>query len=127
MFAEGKIKTYNDERGFGFIDVDGEKKNLFFHIRDMPNKHIQPKVGERLKFRMVEDQGKLKADNIERLDVVIEKAEYKKNVKRSYDRTDQRESTHHHFSGHGLTLMGVVVIGVLGYMIYGKYERAQLA
>ena len=29
MFIEGKIKTYNEERGFGFIQIEGEPKDLF--------------------------------------------------------------------------------------------------
>lgn len=54
MFIEGKIKTYNEERGLGFIQIEGEPKDLFFHIKDFPNKNIPLKVGENLKFRKVE-------------------------------------------------------------------------
>lgn len=54
MFLEGKIKTYNEERGFGFIQIEGEPKDLFFHIKDFPNKNLPLKVGENLKFRKVE-------------------------------------------------------------------------
>lgn len=71
MFLEGKIKTYNEERGFGFIQIEGEPKDLFFHIKDFPNKNIQLKVGENLKFRKVEENGKFKADNIVRLDIKV--------------------------------------------------------
>ena len=53
MFAEGVVKSYNTERGFGFIAIDGNKKDLFFHITDFPNKSIDPKIGEKLKFRIV--------------------------------------------------------------------------
>lgn len=69
MFLEGKTKTYNEERGFGFIEIAGESKDLFFHIKDFPNKNVPPKVGERLKFLKVQDAGKFKADNIVRLDL----------------------------------------------------------
>ena len=58
MFVEGKIKTYNEERGFGFISRDGESKDLFFHIKDFPNKSDEPQIGEKLKVRIVEDNGK---------------------------------------------------------------------
>lgn len=69
MFQEGKVKNYQAEHGFGFIQIDGESKDLFFHIKDMPNRNIQPQIGEKLKFRIVEEKGKLKADNIVRLDI----------------------------------------------------------
>ena len=38
MFTEGKIKSYITERGFGFITIDGESKDLFFYIKDFPIK-----------------------------------------------------------------------------------------
>src|SRR5690606_22221155 len=73
IFQEGKIKTYNQERGFGFIEIEGEAKDLFFHIKDFPNKNVLPKVGEKLKFLIVEDQGRFKADHIVRLDISYQK------------------------------------------------------
>ena len=69
MFVEGKIKSYITDRGFGFISIAGETKDLFFHIRDLPNKNVEPKIGEQLKFQIVEDNGKLKAEHIIRLDL----------------------------------------------------------
>ena len=72
MFQEGKIKTYNEDRGFGFIQIEGQSKDFFFHVKDFPNKNIPPRIGEKLKFLIVEDNGKFKADHIVRLDVKVE-------------------------------------------------------
>ncbi|ODN54722.1 hypothetical protein A9Z54_07095 [Acinetobacter sp. 51m] len=69
MFQEGKIKTYNEDRGFGFIQIEGQSKDLFFHVKDFPNKNVPPRIGEKLKFLIVEDNGKFKADHIVRLDI----------------------------------------------------------
>ena len=71
MFVEGQVKSYNAERGFGFIAMGGKSKDLFFHIKDLPERQIQPQVGERFKFMITEDAGKLKADRIQRLDVQV--------------------------------------------------------
>lgn len=38
MFFTGKIKTYHPDRGFGFIIIEEEKKEVFFHITDFPDK-----------------------------------------------------------------------------------------
>lgn len=85
MFTEGKIKTYNEEKGFGFIQIDHQKKDLFFHIKDIPNKQNVPKVGEKLKFRIVTDNnGKMKAENIVRLDLKIEEFNKTNSSKISY-------------------------------------------
>ena len=58
MFIEGKVKSYNAERGFGFIHLNTEKNGLFFHIRDLPQPEILPEVGERLSFKIVKEDGK---------------------------------------------------------------------
>lgn len=69
MFLEGKIKHYNSVHGFGFIQVEDEPQDVFFHIKDFPSWHIKPNEGEQLKFRIVEEQGKFKASDIVRLDL----------------------------------------------------------
>jgi len=68
MFVEGKIKKYNSERGFGFIALEGQA-DIFFHITDFPKAGGEPKVGELLKFLIVQDKDKFKAANIVRLDL----------------------------------------------------------
>lgn len=137
MFTEGIIKSYNTERGFGFIAIEGNKKDLFFHIKDFPNRNIDPKIGEKLKFRIVDDQGKLRADNIVRLDVKIESinkstSEFTQNKKTSNYRNQSRNSRNSHSNeskggGIGFTVIGLLVIVGLIYMIYGKFQRAELA
>ena len=71
MFTEGIIKTYNEEKGFGFIQIEDQKKDLFFHIKDFPNKQQLPQIGEKLKFRIVSDNNGTKAENIIRLDLKV--------------------------------------------------------
>ena len=55
MFVEGIVKTYNVKKGFGFISVAGENKDIFFHITNCTNKHVEPKHGERFKFRVINE------------------------------------------------------------------------
>ena len=75
MFIEGKIKSYNAERGFGFIEIEGQDQahakveDIFFHITELPNKAVAPKIGERLKFRTIVQNNKTRAVNIVRLDL----------------------------------------------------------
>ena len=74
MFTEGIVKTYNEEKGFGFIKLKIKKKIYFFHIKDFPNKQQLPQIGEKLKFRIVSDNnGKMKAENIIRLDLKVKR------------------------------------------------------
>ncbi len=123
MFAEGKIKSYQQERGFGFIEVENHKKDLFFHIKDIPNNQITPQIGERLKFRIVEEQGKLKADHIVRLDVVIEQSQPKTTKSRS------RKPAKKSFNFFGLMIkvaIFAVCLAVIIPFIKGIYHRETL-
>ena len=126
MLREGKIKTYNTERGFGFIQVDGEAKDLFFHIKDMPKAHVEPRVGEVLKFMMVEHQGKFKADHIQRLDL---KAETTRAIpqSRAQQSTTKRPLSHSSSNKRAtgfpssFILIAVIVAGIFAYQ---KFKTA---
>jgi cold shock CspA family protein len=69
MFIEGVVKTYNTDRGFGFIQCEDIGKDIFFHISDFPNKHQPPRIGEKLKFYVDHNDGKPRAKNIVRLEM----------------------------------------------------------
>ena len=133
MFVEGKVKSYITERGFGFITIDGESKDLFFHIKDFPNKSVEPKIGEKLKFRIVEDNGKLKADNIVRLDVKIESVTYtpqsRARVNQQHKRKSSRQENKDGFNFINL-IVGFVIVGIFSAifipLISGIYQRETL-
>lgn len=129
MFLEGKIKTYNEERGFGFIEIAGESKDLFFHIKDFPNKNVPPKVGESLKFLKVQDAGKFKADNIVRLDISYQKTP-SKIVSQHNDLQIERELPYRQPKKSVLskliTGMGLVIIVILAVLVYGKYQNYKI-
>ena len=65
-FQQGKIKQYDADRGFGFIG--GVEQDVFFHISDFPLADGEPKRNERVKFIVVENDGKLRAMKIERVE-----------------------------------------------------------
>ncbi|MPW45314.1 cold shock domain-containing protein [Acinetobacter guerrae] len=75
MSKSGRIKNYNQERGFGFISLEEGGKDIFFHIKDFP-KGILPQLGEKLTFKIVQDGHKTKATDIVRLDYPSEKYVY---------------------------------------------------
>lgn len=63
----GKVKTLT-EKGFGFITIDGEKKDMFFHLRELKNVDFNDlAVGDELEFEVESgDKGKF-AVNIEKV------------------------------------------------------------
>lgn len=55
-YIVGKVKYYNNEKGFGFLTRDDGKADIFFHQTRMVN--IQnPAIGLRVKF-LIEDSAK---------------------------------------------------------------------
>lgn len=126
MFVEGVIKSYNTERGFGFIEVVGEKKDIFFHIKDLPHRHIDPKSGERLKFLIVEDNGKFKAANVVRLDLKtsdslynsVENETFQNSVSQNRARSNPNKTTI-------FTVIGLIIIVILAGLVFQKYQSYQ--
>jgi CspA family cold shock protein len=64
----GTLKTWNADRGFGFIAVDGAGVDLFLHISDLRASGIDPdgiRIGDRLTFETVRARkGGMKASNV---------------------------------------------------------------
>jgi len=60
--AEGTIKWYDDNKGFGFIEREGED-DIWFHARDRTNgtDEAQFVPGARVEFRVENPRGRAKA------------------------------------------------------------------
>mmetsp|Transcript_12619 Transcript_12619/g.28852 ORF Transcript_12619/g.28852 Transcript_12619/m.28852 type:complete len:266 (+) Transcript_12619:92-889(+) len=59
----GRVKSYNDAKGWGFIDYQGV--DVFIHVKDCGD--ARPEVGDIVTFEMEEDsvrQGQMKANNV---------------------------------------------------------------
>ena len=122
MFQEGKIKNYNAERGFGFIKIEGKSEDIFFHISAFPKSTGEPKIGERLKFLIVEDKGKNKAVNIVRLDLNKVGAN-NHNKQMNSGISPNRLSVNK--KGKTATIIGLVIIAILTGLLFQKYQAYQ--
>ncbi|KKQ97590.1 MAG: Cold shock-like protein [Parcubacteria group bacterium GW2011_GWC2_39_11] len=64
---EGTIKNLTD-RGFGFITVDGEEKDLFFHSNELKGvSYDELKVGDRVSFDKTDSPKGPNATNVNRI------------------------------------------------------------
>lgn len=128
MFLEGKIKKYNSDRGFGFIELNNGQADVFFHIKDFPKLGGEPKVGETIKFLMVEDHGKFRAANMVRLDLkpdhqnpsAAQHQPFESNISNAYSKPK-------HKKGITFTVIGLIVIAILLALIFQKYQSYQQA
>ncbi|WP_050419161.1 cold-shock protein [Bradyrhizobium tropiciagri] len=62
---EGTIKTYHNDRAFGFIRPDAGDRDIFFHLKSLPP-GVVPAAGARVSYNLAPDQrtGKLQAVSI---------------------------------------------------------------
>lgn len=51
---KGKIKFWNPNKGFGFIELEGKEKDLFFHVEDFPE--LKLRLNEEVEFEIIEDK-----------------------------------------------------------------------
>jgi cold shock protein len=64
---EGTIKTLTD-KGFGFIAVDGEDKDLFFHRNELQGASFEElKVGDKVSFEKGDSPKGPNALNVQRI------------------------------------------------------------
>jgi len=65
---EGTIKNLVEEKGFGFITVDGEEKDLFFHSNELNGVSFQElRKGDRLSFEKADSPKGPNAVNVTRI------------------------------------------------------------
>jgi Predicted membrane protein len=59
MHAKGKITSWNDERGFGFITPDTGGKQLFVHINALNNRNRRPDINQLVTYSLsIDKQGR---------------------------------------------------------------------
>lgn len=64
---DGTLKTWNSDKGFGFVTPINGGQDIFIHISDYPKRGGAPEVGERLSFEItLNKDGKKKAVNVQR-------------------------------------------------------------
>ena len=65
---EGTIKTLISDKGFGFIAVDGEDKDLFFHKNELKDVSYEDlKVDDKVSFEKADSAKGPNAVNITRI------------------------------------------------------------
>lgn len=72
MRFEGTLKSWNDERGFGFIAPDQGSDEVFVHVKAFSRRNGRPAIGQRLTFEVeIGPQGKKRAKNVEAIRILV--------------------------------------------------------
>jgi uncharacterized membrane protein YsdA (DUF1294 family)/cold shock CspA family protein len=65
MRCQGRITSWKDERGFGFIAPDGGGQPVFVHISAFTNRQRRPRSDEWVTYELaVDDKGRLQARSV---------------------------------------------------------------
>jgi hypothetical protein len=118
MFTDGKIKTYDSKRGRGTLELTGQAQKLGFSLQDLPSPEIEPKIGERLKFRIIPGQGGVILDNMVRLDIKLQD-EFVPEVVALQSWAPAGHVPVRHSLIFSPTLW-LVLVAVIGLMLFGK-------
>ena len=63
-FFKGQLKRWNDDKGFGFINVENDNKDIFIHISALKNMNRRPVAGDVIFFQIhADNDGKNRAVN----------------------------------------------------------------
>jgi uncharacterized membrane protein YsdA (DUF1294 family)/cold shock CspA family protein len=63
--VHGKLVSWDDNRGFGFVQVSKAVPDVFVHISEFDNRARKPVVGDTIRFTLVKDaEGRMQASKI---------------------------------------------------------------
>jgi cold shock CspA family protein len=105
----GTLKTWNKDKGFGFITPLNGGQDIFVHIADFPKQGGLPKVGEPLSFEIILNKdGKKKA-------VLVQRPGVQPAATKVGNHRKTTTSTKHSLVERFIMLVVVVIIGVASY------------
>lgn len=68
MRFEGKLKDWNEERGFGHIEPSLGGQEVFIHVKAFVSREVQPRVDQMLSFEIkLDPQGQRRAAKVKAL------------------------------------------------------------
>jgi cold shock CspA family protein len=117
MRFDGTLKSWNADRGFGFITPRTGGQDIFIHISAFPRDGSTPREGEVLSFEVESTpEGKKRAVRVQRPGAAT--ATHGSGPREAGGHRSDRRG-----SGLGGGLIALVLVGVLGWYGYGEYQR----
>ncbi|MGE0351561.1 excalibur calcium-binding domain-containing protein [Hydrogenophaga sp.] len=125
----GTLKTWDIDRGFGFVVAEHGEGDLFVHVSAFPRDGRHPRVGEPLSFEIEPGKdGRKRAVRVQRLgSFQAEPSTHERERptdaqrRRHLKRTEPASSS----PSLGALLIAALVVAVLGWWGYGAYRGFQ--
>tara|TARA_R110002111_G_scaffold55408_8_gene95273 strand:- start:797 stop:1351 length:555 start_codon:yes stop_codon:yes gene_type:complete len=109
---KGRLKRWNDAKGFGFIKSDNQPNDVFVHISSLKGMSRRPQVGDTIFYNIqIDNDGKQSAFNarIDGVDVIQPIPKRKSKIAKS-------KSTNHRF----IKLLILFILLLIAFFIYDK-------
>ncbi|WP_096696007.1 cold shock domain-containing protein [Polaromonas sp. AER18D-145] len=118
MRFEGTLKSWNDDKGFGFISPSQGGQDIFVHISEY-RRGGRPVLNEALSFEVaLNPQGKKRAVNVQGADA--QQAAYQP----ASSPRPVRVSRSGNSPGSGLkTVVGLLLVAAIGWQAYAYYQK----
>lgn len=114
MRFDGTLKSWNEERGFGFITPQQGGQDIFVHISAFPRDGRSPREGESLSFEVeTTAERKKRAVRVQRPGA----------PSAALPREARRRGTARRGAGLGTAVLGLALVAALGWYAYGRYQR----
>jgi cold shock CspA family protein len=114
MRTHGTLAAWNDDRGFGFIELPGGGERIFVHISAFPRGGVRPAVGELVSFEIdMREAGKKRAVRVMRCG------------SNGPPRRARQPAASHRSSALGslVTLLLLIAIGWYGYQQFSGNQK----
>jgi CspA family cold shock protein len=68
MSVQGKVKWFNNAKGYGFLEQDGSDKDVFVHFSAIQTEGFRTlKEGEQVEFEITEGPKGMQAANVKKI------------------------------------------------------------
>lgn len=111
MRLSGTLRTWNDDRGFGFIAPTHGGPEIFVHISALPRDGTRPTVGEKVSYELGRGKdGKPQAINVIRQAVGVAQRNQPVNI--------SKQSRNNSIGPKIISFLLLLVVGAYGYKHY---------
>lgn len=118
MRTHGTLIKWNDDRGFGFVELPQSHEEVFVHISAFPRDGVRPRIGETVSFEV-----RTGADGRKRAEHIVRPS----GRMASRSRTAPPRTGRSNLVGSLLACVAVVAIGFVGYDRYAARHDADMS